>query len=94
MDILDLLEPEVIVSSHERPTKGKPSIDFLICWKNKPLEEATWQKVVNITIQFPNFCLEDKASFSRGGIDGNLNPQLGQKVLEAQFLEDRKIDCN
>ena len=64
-------EPAAILTSRERHTKGGSTIEWLIQWKNKPVEEATWEPAVDIKMQFPQFCLEDKAGFSGGDIDRN-----------------------
>ena len=64
-------EPATILSSRENVTQGRKITEWLILWKDKPIEEATWEKAVEIKIQFPNLCLEDKASLSEGAIDRN-----------------------
>jgi precorrin-4 methylase len=41
----------------------------LIKWKNKSLDDVTWEDNDVIKGQFPEFCLEDKAQVKEGGID-------------------------
>ena len=76
LDHFDSSEPIAILTSRERNIDGGSITEWLIQWKNKPMEEATWETIVDIKIQFTHFCLEDKVGFSRGSIDGNLNSQL------------------
>jgi hypothetical protein len=38
-------------------------------WRGKTTEEATWEDMITIKSQFPQFCLEDKAFGLEGGID-------------------------
>ena len=40
---------------------------------SQPVEEASWERAVSIKEKFPNFCLEDEATFIGGGIDRNLS---------------------
>ena len=73
----------------------------MVHWKEKPLEEATWERAADIRLQFPQFCLEDKATASGGGIDTNSQTDQGkQGMLEAQerpnvlqtYVRRKKID--
>jgi hypothetical protein len=41
----------------------------LVQWRGKTTEEATWEDMITIKSQFPQFCLEDKAFGLEGGID-------------------------
>ena len=81
-----LVEPEAILSSREITKQGEKITEWLILWKDKPVEEATWEKAVDIKTQFPNFCLEDKATLSGGGIDRNWEVE---EVREAQEAHER-----
>ena len=77
MEAFELSELETILSYHDKSINGQQTTEWLICCKNKPVEEVTWEKAVDIAVQFPNFCLEDKARFSGDGIDRDLNSQSG-----------------
>ena len=61
IDASSVIEPEAMLSCREVTKHGVKSTKWLIHWKNKPVEEATWEKTADIKSQFPNFCLEDKA---------------------------------
>ena len=47
-DQSDSLEPIAILTSRERNTNGGSIIEWLIQWKNKPVEEVTWEAVIDI----------------------------------------------
>ena len=64
-----LIEPEVILSSWNVTKHGERFEEWIIRWKDKPTEEATWEKVNHIRTQFPTFCLEDKAVSAEESID-------------------------
>lgn len=49
----------------------------LIKWKNKSLEDVTWEDNELLQGQFPEFCLEDKAVAKEGGVDRNDNVEVG-----------------
>ena len=68
-DQQDSSEPMAVLTTRERKDKDGTIKEWLIQWKNKPVEEATWEAAADIQMQFPYFCLEDKAEFSGGGID-------------------------
>ena len=80
-DQMNVAEPEAILSTRTKLISRKQITEWLIQWKDKPLEEATWERADDIRIQFSQFCLEDKASVSGGGIDEN---QVGHEIWEAQ----------
>ncbi|CAJ2641615.1 unnamed protein product [Trifolium pratense] len=53
----------------------------LIHWKNKPIEEATWEDKDFIIGQFPSFSLEDKAVSLGGGNDSAQTKEKGKPVI-------------
>ena len=59
-----MIEPEAVISTREVTKKGRSIEEWLVHWKNKPIEEATWENANEIQSQFPTFCLEDKAVFA------------------------------
>ncbi|KAH0664533.1 hypothetical protein KY284_029464 [Solanum tuberosum] len=50
---------------------GSSSLELLIHWVDRPLEEASWENYDLIAEQFPSFRLEDKATFQGGCTDTN-----------------------
>ena len=80
----NILEPEAILSSRDKSTNGQHITEWLIRWKNRPTEEATWEKATDIKLQFPHFGLEDKARFLGGGIDRNLGIQSDQAQAQGE----------
>ncbi|KAD5961655.1 hypothetical protein E3N88_13128 [Mikania micrantha] len=48
---------------------GAPSLELLISWQHRPVEEATWEDYDLLTVQFPSFRLEDKSFYRDGSID-------------------------
>ncbi|CAJ2667675.1 unnamed protein product [Trifolium pratense] len=73
--------PEKILGSRITLQSGNAVHQSLIQWKNKSLEEVTWEDDAFIAGQFPDFSLEDKALFETGGIDKDvsLNNNVGPK---------------
>lgn len=63
------LEPEAILASREGKSKA---LEWLILWKSRPVEDASWESAPSIRARFPSFGLEDKANFPGSGIDRNL----------------------
>jgi hypothetical protein len=43
------------------------------------IDEATWEDVIAMRSQFPNFCLEDKAVLSGGSIDRSRAQEEGPR---------------
>ena len=87
MEVSDLSEPEAILSSRERHVHGEHITEWLVQWKQRPIEEATWEKASDIQIQFPQISLEDKARISGGGIDRNPEVEAHErpKILKSLF---------
>ena len=100
VDNSEFSKPEAFLSSRDKSINGQQTIEWLIRWKNRPVEYATWEKIADITV--PKFCLENKARFSGDSIDRDLNSQSGQNILEAEgkskilkiYTRKKKINCN
>lgn len=58
-----MLEPEKVLSHRWVKESGVPTLELLIQWHHRPIEEASWEDYDLLAVQFPSFCLEDKASF-------------------------------
>nr|GEY06647.1 Ty3/gypsy retrotransposon protein [Tanacetum cinerariifolium] len=39
------------------------NLELMVQWQHQPLEESTWEDYDFLAHQYPQFCLEDKASF-------------------------------
>ncbi|KAH0678863.1 hypothetical protein KY284_019948 [Solanum tuberosum] len=66
-----MVEPEKVLSHCWVKESRVPTLELLIQWHRRPVEEASWEDYVLLAIQFPLFCLEDKASFQGGCADTN-----------------------
>ena len=65
-DRADIIEPEAVLASRRVIKHGERLKKWLIQWKGKPVDEATWEDEISIRSQFPTLCLEDKTNCSRG----------------------------
>ncbi|MCH79682.1 transposon Tf2-1 polyprotein, partial [Trifolium medium] len=63
-----LIEPELVLAKRTVQIQGEKVNQVLIQWKGQMAEEATWEDIIMMRSQFPNFCLEDKAMLNGGGI--------------------------
>ena len=75
------VELEAILSTREVTRKGEKFEEWLIRWKERPVEDASWERAINIQNQFPTFCLEDKAASVGEGIDRNISSVQNQAEL-------------
>jgi hypothetical protein len=66
---IEIYEPENVLASRKVQQKGESIQQFLIKWKGKTAEEATWEEAIMLKSQFPKFSLEEKAEEEEGGID-------------------------
>ncbi|MCI25763.1 hypothetical protein A2U01_0046954, partial [Trifolium medium] len=57
----ELFWPEKVLGSRINVMRGVSIPQSLIQWKNKPIDEVTWEDNAYLRGQFPEFCLEDKA---------------------------------
>jgi hypothetical protein len=63
-----LIEPEEVLAWRTVQIQGEDVEQVMIRWKGQLMEEATWEDIIDIKSQFPNFCLEDKAVLSGGSV--------------------------
>lgn len=68
------MEPEKVLSHCWINEFGIPTLDLLIQWCNRPLEEATWEDYNLLARQFPSSRFEDKSYFEEGCTDMNPAP--------------------
>lgn len=68
-DPVEACEPEAALASRKIKQQGEEVRQFLIHWKGKTMEEATWEEELMMRSQFPNFDLEDKVNSEEGSID-------------------------
>lgn len=52
--------------------------EVLICWKDLPMYEATWENLVDMDLRFPEFHLEDKVRVWEGSNDTTCIGRFGQ----------------
>ncbi|PNX93254.1 Ty3/gypsy retrotransposon protein, partial [Trifolium pratense] len=69
-----LIEPETVLAHRFVWVQNEKVDQVLVQWKGQKLEEATWEDVILMRSQFPNFCLEDKTSLSGGSIVRTQSP--------------------
>ena len=87
-DVVPRIEPEAILSAREFIRHGEDIEEWLIRWKDKPIEDVTCKKAEDIKNQFPTFCLEDKAVSTKEGIDrivsnsAQINHNTKPKILK------------
>ncbi|KAK7247608.1 hypothetical protein RIF29_42494 [Crotalaria pallida] len=63
-----LYQPESVLASRTITQHGEQIEQVLIKWQSKPAEEATWEDILLIKSQFPEFNLEDKVDVQGGSI--------------------------
>jgi hypothetical protein len=69
--------PEKILGSRITLHNGVATPQSLVQWKNKSVDKVTWEDSVVLKGQFPEFCLEDKVVSIGGGIDREVNFNMG-----------------
>ncbi|MCH82781.1 hypothetical protein A2U01_0003593 [Trifolium medium] len=79
LEVTDAIDvyPELVIGSRITVKEGGPVQQSLIKWKNKSLEDVTWEDNEFLRGQFPEFSLEDKTVVKEGRVDGNMNQELG-----------------
>lgn len=65
--LTDVTEPDDILAFREVTKNGETIMQWLVKWKARPVDEATWDDEFIIRSQFPSFSLEDKAALIGGG---------------------------
>ena len=63
-----ILEPKCILQTCTKKLRNKTLTQYLIQWKNLPVEEATWENEEFIQKNQHLVSIEDNASFKRGGM--------------------------
>ena len=48
-----IIEPVAVLASRSKLLAGNQVTEWLVHWKDKPLEEATWERTEDIRLQFP-----------------------------------------
>ena len=51
------------------------------------MSEDTWEDMVKLQLEFPDFSLKDNVSFNGGGINGIQEWEIGEEVSEVQTNE-------
>jgi len=64
-----LLTPAKVLNHQWKSEGGKPQLELLIQWQDRPIEEASWESYDLIHEQFPMFHLKDKVNFQAGCTD-------------------------
>ncbi|PNY11636.1 transposon Ty3 gag-pol polyprotein [Trifolium pratense] len=65
----EMVEPEQLLANRTVQQQGEEGQQVLVKWKGKSAEEVTWEDMITMQSQFPQFCLADKAIGLEGGID-------------------------
>ena len=68
-----MVELEKVLSHLWVKESGVPTLELLIQWLRRPVEEASWEDYD---------CLEDKASFPGGGVGALIPTHLSTRTLE------------
>lgn len=71
--------PDKVLGSRVIIQGGNEVQQTLIQWKNKALEDVTWEHNEVLCCQFPEFCLEDKALSKEVGVDRNVISEVGPR---------------
>lgn len=67
-DSLHSPEPVAVLATRAVTKGGETVKHLLIQWKDKAVEDATWEEEFNIKSQFPDFRLEDKFVLHEGAV--------------------------
>ena len=71
---------------------GVPSLELLVQWKDRPVEEASWETYELLVEQFPTFCLKDKASFQGGSNDMTLPAPMKTYFRRKPSVQSKGIE--
>ena len=69
--------PEKVLGSRINVLRGVSIPQSLIQWKNKHVDDVTWEDNAYLKGRFPNFSLEDKAVVKDRGVDRDLGEEVG-----------------
>ncbi|GAV83386.1 Chromo domain-containing protein [Cephalotus follicularis] len=78
-----------IVDTRTVFSKGQPSPQILVQWFGLPLEEATWENVIDVQQAYPDFNLEDKVGLQGGRNDTGLVKEQPQRKLDKEQQSQR-----
>nr|KYP38490.1 Retrotransposable element Tf2 [Cajanus cajan] len=76
----ELLEPETVLASRSLLKGRERTNQWLVKWRDKAVEEASWEDELTLRSQFPELSLKDKTNFIGGSNDkaqghhGSLEP--------------------
>lgn len=73
----DDIYPDKVLGTRVTVQAGVTVPQSLIQWKNKSLDDATWEDDAYLRGQFLEFSLEDKAGFKEGGVDRDMDDEVG-----------------
>ncbi|MCH79343.1 hypothetical protein A2U01_0000091, partial [Trifolium medium] len=81
LDITDgeLIYPDKVLGNRVTVVAGVTVPQSLIQWRNKSVEEVTWEDDAYLRGQFPDFSLEVKALVKEGGVDRDVDLDYGPK---------------
>ncbi|PWA74286.1 hypothetical protein CTI12_AA219250 [Artemisia annua] len=80
-----IIVPDKILTHHWIPRSN--NLELLVQWQHRPLEDATREDYDLLAGQYPQFCLEDKASFQGGSTDKNLLTYFRRKKAYGKIKE-------
>lgn len=67
-DCADQFIPEDVLATHMSGPEGQKVHQVLIQWADRTVDEATWEDILTIKSQFPEFNLEDKVAVLGGSV--------------------------
>ncbi|KZV39092.1 hypothetical protein F511_34262 [Dorcoceras hygrometricum] len=67
-DLTSNYEPVNVLAQRQKKQAGVLIPQILVQWKDKPIEEATWEDAADFASQFPQTNLGDKAALNRESI--------------------------
>ena len=83
--------PDKILGSRITLQDGVAIPQSLVQWKNKTVDDVTWEDDFFLKGQFPDFSLEDKAIFKEGGIDRDVDFDVGPKPKVWRVYQRKRV---
>lgn len=77
-DCADQFIPEDVLATRMSGPEGQKVQQVLIQWADRTVDEATWEDILTIKSQFPEFNLEDKVAVLGGSVVRDHIMQMGQ----------------
>ncbi|MCI29174.1 hypothetical protein A2U01_0050383, partial [Trifolium medium] len=74
---IDVIYPEKVLGSRITIQEGVKVPQSLIQWKDKSIDDITWEDDAYMKGQFPDFSLEDKAVLEEESVDRDLIEEMG-----------------